>query len=114
MRLWFALFQRSLLPDIWYLKKLPRRMMDTLFLARASKLIDDKSLKCEVSKKGSHLFKLAEPYKNERNFLMKINTVPLETCMQLPCLAKMIKERVPKLWDSGLENCAQIRSKKNL
>ena len=30
------LFQRSLLPDIWFLKKLPRRMMDTLFLARAS------------------------------------------------------------------------------
>ncbi len=28
------LFQRSLLPDIWYLKKLPRRMMDTLFLAK--------------------------------------------------------------------------------
>ena len=45
-------------------------MMDTLFLARAAKLIDDKSLKCEVSKKGSHLFKLAS--------LTKMNGIPHE------------------------------------
>ena len=105
------LFQRSLLPDIWYLKKLPRRMMDTLFLARASKLIDDKSLKCEVSAKGSHLFKLAS--------LTKMNGIPHENkhssagdVQATAMLAKMIKERVPKLWDSGLKIAHKSEAKK--
>ena len=105
------LFQRSLIPDIWYLKKLPRRMMDTLFLARASKLIDDKSLKCEVSAKGSHLFKLAS--------LTKINGIPHENkhssagdVQATAMLAKMIKERVPKLWDSGLKIAHKSEAKK--
>ena len=105
------LFQKSLIPDIYLLKKLPRRMMDTLFLARASKLIDDKSLKCEVSKKGSHLFKLAS--------LTKMNGIPHEKkhssegdVLATAALAKMIKERVPKLWDSGLKIAHKSEAKK--
>ena len=105
------LFQRSLFPDIWFLKKLPRRMMDTLFLARAAKLIDDKSLKCEVSSKGSHLFKLPS--------LTKMNGIPHENkhssagdVQATAMLAKMIKERVPKLWDSGLKIAHKSEAKK--
>ena len=96
------LFQRSLLPDIWILKKLPRRMMDTLFLARAAKLIDEKSLKCETSAKGSHLFKLES--------LTRMNGISHEKkhssagdVYATAMLAKMIKERVPQLWNSGLK-----------
>ena len=105
------LFQKSLLPDIWFLKKLPRKMMDTLFLARASKLIDDKSLKCEISAKGSHLFKLES--------LTRANGIPHDKkhssasdVAATAMLAKMIKERVPKLWDSGLKIAHKSEAKK--
>ena len=47
---------KNLIPDVYYLKKKPNLVMDTLNLARASKLVDDKNLKCEISPKGSFLF----------------------------------------------------------
>ena len=68
-------YYKALIPDVYQLKKLPKRMMDTLFLARAAKLIDDKSLNCEVSPKGSHLFKLAS--------LTKMNEIPHEPLQNL-------------------------------
>ena len=105
------LFHKSLIPDIWLLKKLPRKMMDTLFLARASKLIDNKSLKCEVSSKGSDLFKLGS--------LCKINNIPHENShtsagdvYATTLLAKLIKERVPKLWEQGLKIAHKTDAKK--
>ena len=105
------LFQKSLLPDIWFLKKLPRRMMDTLFLARASKLIDDKSLKCEISAKGSHLFKLASLTKMN-GILHEKKHSSASDVSATAILAKMIKERVPKLWDSGLKIAHKSEAKK--
>ncbi len=105
------LFHKSLIPDIWLLKKLPRKMMDTLFLARASKLIDNKSLKCEVSSKGSDLFKLGS--------LCKMNNIPHENShtsagdvYATTLLAKLIKERVPKLWEQGLKIAHKTDAKK--
>ena len=105
------MFHKSLIPDIWILKKLPKKMMDTLFLARASKLIDEKSLKCEVSSKGSDLFKLGS--------LCKMNGIKHENShssagdVQATAeLAKLIKGRVPKLWEQGLKIAHKSEAKK--
>ena len=105
------MFHKSLIPDIWLLKKLPKKMMDTLFLARASKLIDNKSLNCEVSPKGSDLFKLES--------LCKMNGIPHENSHSsagdvhaTALLAKLIKERVPKLWEQGLKIAHKMDAKK--
>ena len=95
-------YYKSLIPDVYQFKKLPNKIMDTLFLARAAKLIDDNSLKCEISAKGSHLFKLES--------LARMNNIPHENkhsaagdVFATVMLAKMIKERVPNLWDAGLK-----------
>ena len=105
------MFHKSLIPDIWLLKKLPKKMMDTLFLARASKLIDNESLKCEVSDKGSDLFKLGS--------LCKMNGIPHENShssagdvQATASLAKLIKERVPELWEQGLKTAHKTEAKK--
>ena len=105
------MFHKSLIPDIWILKKLPKKMMDTLFLARASKLIDEKSLKCEVSSKGSDLFKLGS--------LCKMNGIKHENSHSSAGdvhataeLAKLIKGRVPKLWEQGLKIAHKSEAKK--
>mgnify|MGYP002833591639 FL=1 len=105
------MFHKSLIPDIWLLKKLPKKMMDTLFLARASKLIDNKSLNCEVSPKGSDLFKLES--------LCKMNGIPHENSHSsagdvhaTALLAKLIKERAPKLWEQGLKIAHKTDAKK--
>ena len=92
-------------------KKTSKKMMDTLFLARASKLIDNDSLKCEVSDKGSDLFKLGS--------LCKMNGIPHENShssagdvQATASLAKLIKERVPKLWEQGLKTAHKTEAKK--
>ena len=95
-------YYKALLPDVYHLKKLPQKMMDTLFLARAAKLIDDKSLNCEISAKGSQIFKLAS--------LTAQNNIPHDNkhssagdVAATATLAKMIAERVPELWKAGLK-----------
>ena len=95
-------YYRSLIPDIYHLKKLPQKMMDTLFLARAAKLIDDKSLNCEISEKGSQIFKLTSlttqnniPHDNQHSSAGDVAATAM--------LAKMISEKVPELWKAGLK-----------
>ena len=47
--LWIRQCYKNLIPDVYQIKKLPNRMMDTLNISRASKIINNDSLKCELS-----------------------------------------------------------------
>ena len=95
-------YYKALIPDVYHLKTLPSKMMDTLFLARAAKLIDDKSLNCAVSEKGSQIFKLAS-LTAQNNITHDNKHSSAGDVAATAMLAKMISERVPELWKAGLK-----------
>ena len=59
MEVYIRQLYKNLIPDVYHLKKLPNKIVDTLNIARASKLLDEKSLSCGTTPKGSWSFKLA-------------------------------------------------------
>ncbi len=104
---------KNLIPDVYYLKKKPNLVMDTLNLARASKLVDDKNLKCEISPKGSFLFKLGS--------LCKANNIKHEQAHEAMSdvlanaeLARLLFKRSPEVWNSALKTAHKSETQKVL
>ena len=101
LEVWIRQCYKNLIPDVYQLKKLPNKVMDTLNLARASKIVNENGLKCEVSEKNSYLFKLESLC--EQNNITHVNKhTALGDVMSNVKLGQLIKEKTPVVWESGL------------
>ena len=92
---------KNLIPDVYHLKKLPHKIIDTLNIARATKLVDDKSINCEISPKGSFLFKLGSLCK-QNNIKHDTQHEALSDVMANAALARLLMAKVPEVWKEAL------------
>jgi exodeoxyribonuclease-1 len=92
---------KNLIPDVYHLKKLPHKIIDTLNIARATKLVDDKSINCEVSSKGSLLFKLGSLCE-QNNIKHDTQHEALSDVMANAELASIMMNKVPEVWKGAL------------
>ena len=111
--LWIRQCYKNLIPDVYQIKKLPNRMMDTLNISRASKVINNDSLKCELSAKKSWLFKLASlcaqnqiPHTNKHSAMGDASANAL--------LAKRLFEKTPDVWESAIKTSHKSETQKIL
>ena len=101
MEVYIRQLYKNLIPDVYHLKKLPHKIIDTLNIARATKLVDDKSINCEISPKGSFLFKLGSLCK-QNNIKHDTQHEALSDVMANAALARLMMTKVPEVWKEAL------------
>ena len=101
MEVYIRQLYKNLIPDVYHLKKLPHKIIDTLNIARATKLVDDKSINCEISPKGSFLFKLGSLCK-QNNIKHDTQHEALSDVMANAELARLLMNKVPEVWKEAL------------
>ena len=117
LELWIRQCYKNLIPDVYQLKKLPNKVMDTLSLSRASKIVKKDGLQCELSEKNSFLFKLESLCKqNNITHIGKHSAIgDVEANLRL---GKLIKDLTPNVWNDALltahKTDAEKRLKENL
>jgi len=104
---------KNLIPDVYHLKKLPHRIIDTLNIARATKLVDDKSLKCEISPKGSFLFKLASLCE-KNNIKHEVAHEAMSDVLANAELARIMMKNVPEVWEGAIKTGHKSETQKLL
>ena len=104
---------KYLFPDIYLFNKLPNKAMDTLNITRAAKVINDKSLNCELSEKNSFLFKLES--------LCKMNNITHENShssigdvIANIGLAKLVQNNSPDVWEAATKTAHKSDTEKFL
>ena len=113
LELWIRQCYKNLIPDVYQLKKLPNKVMDTLTLARASKIVKKDGLKCELSPKNSYLFKLESLCKENNIEHIGQHTAMGDVSANLR-LGKLIKDLTPNVWDAGLMTGHKTEAEKRL
>ena len=113
LELYIRQLYKNLIPDVYHLKKLPHKIVDTLNIARAAKLVDDKSLNCAISPKGFSLFKLGSLCA-ENNIKHETQHEAMSDVLANAELARLMMNRVPAVWDSALKNGHKSETQKLL